>query len=38
MSKLYNEEILLINLPPYLKKDIDALEEGLKNKVSYMIA
>ena len=35
-NKPYDEEILLVNLPVYLKNDIDALEEGLKNKVSYV--
>ena len=36
MNKPYDEEILLVNLPKFLDNDIKALEEGIKNKVSYV--
>lgn len=33
---MYNEELLEVGLPEFLKKDIDDLKEGIKNKVSYV--
>jgi len=36
MSKEFDEKLYEVNLPKYLKNDIEALKEGIKNKSKYL--